>query len=94
MSEVIYFIVTVLEALLVFRVAFKFFNVAVTTSIVHWVYDLTDPLIRPFQNIFHVTYVGSGYAIDWTTVLALIVYGVAGYLLAWLIQILTIRYRK
>jgi uncharacterized protein YggT (Ycf19 family) len=93
MNNIVYFITVTIEALLVFRAVFKLFGASATTVIVEWLYKVTEPLIQPFQSIFHVSYVGK-YLIEWSTIVALVVVGVVSFLLTELINLLTVRLRK
>ena len=93
MNTLVYIATVTAESLLVFRLIFTFFSAAATTKVVEWLYKVTDPVVQPFQSIFHVTHVGS-YIIDWSTVIALLVIGIISFLLTELINMLTVRIRK
>lgn len=93
MNTLVYIVTVAAESLLVFRLIFTFFSAAATTKVVEWLYKVTDPVVQPFQSIFHVTHVGN-YLIDWSTVIALIVIGIISFLLTELINMLTVRIRK
>lgn len=92
MSNLVYILTVVVESLLVFRAVFKLFGASLTTSIVQLLYQVTDPLVRPFLAIFHVAHAGS-YLIDWPTIVALFAYGVLGFILTELVHTLTVRTR-
>ena len=93
MNTLVYILTVAAESLLVFRLIFTFFGAAATTSVVEWLYKVTDPAVQPFQSIFHVTHVGN-YLIDWSTVIALIAIGIISFLLTELINMLTVRARR
>lgn len=94
MINLIYVLTMIIETLLAFRVVFTLFQASASTSAVHLLYQASDPLVQPFQNIFHTVTLGSSYVLDWSTIVALIVYGLAGFLLGELIQVFMIRARN
>jgi len=70
----------VVEFLLSFRFIFKFFAVNSSAPFVAWLYGITAPLISPFAKIFPDFKLGR-FVVDFTTLIALIVYVLASYLL-------------
>ena len=70
----------VIEFLLSLRFIFKFFVVNVGTPFVAWVYDVTASLVSPFARILPDLKMG-GFVVDFSTLVALIVYSLVGYLL-------------
>jgi uncharacterized protein YggT (Ycf19 family) len=70
----------VIEFLLSLRFIFKFFAVNAGTPFVAWLYNATASLVSPFARILPDLKLG-GFVIDFTTLAALIVYILVGYLL-------------
>jgi uncharacterized protein YggT (Ycf19 family) len=70
-------VVGVIELLLTFRLIFEFLVVNSGTA---WLYNITAPLVAPFSKILPDWKV-SGFVVDFATVAALIVFGLAGALL-------------
>lgn len=70
----------VIEFLLSLRFIFEFFVVNVSTPFVAWVYGVTASLVSPFAKILPNLKL-AGFVIDFTTLVALIVYALIGYLL-------------
>jgi uncharacterized protein YggT (Ycf19 family) len=70
----------VIEFLLTLRFIFKFFVVNPNTPFVAWLYGATASLVSPFTRILPDLKLG-GFVIDFTTLAALIVYVLIGYLL-------------
>lgn len=68
-----------IEFLLLLRLIFKFFVVNVNTPFVSWIYGATAMLVSPFARIFPDLKLGD-FVVDFTTLVALIVYSLAGYL--------------
>ena len=73
-------VVGIIELLLTFRLIFEFLVVNTGTPFVAWLYGVTAPLVAPFAKILPNWKI-SGYVVDFATVAALIVFGVAGSLL-------------
>lgn len=70
----------IIEFLLSLRFIFKFFAVNASTPFVAWVYSATMGLVSPFARIFPKLSLGR-FVIDFTTLAALLVYALAGYLI-------------
>jgi uncharacterized protein YggT (Ycf19 family) len=70
----------IIELLLSLRFIFKFFAVNVSTPFVTWVYGVTASLVSPFAKILPDLNLG-GFIVDFSTLAALIVYVLVGYLL-------------
>ena len=73
-------VVSIIELLLIFRLIFKFLVVNTGTPFVAWIYNATAPLVAPFSKILPDWKI-SNFVVDFATVAALIVFGLAGYLL-------------
>lgn len=77
-TQVVWYILNVVEALLAFRFVLKLLGANPAAGFTDFVYTLTYPLAEPFLAVFNVTRV-SGSVVEWTTLLAMLVY----WLLAW-----------
>src|ERR1700733_668386 len=73
-------VVGTIELLLTFRLIFEFLVVNTGTPFVAWLYGFTAPLVAPFAKILP-NWKFSGFVVDFATVAAIIVVGVAGSLL-------------
>jgi YggT family protein len=73
-------VVGIVELLLIFRLIFEFLVVNTGTPFVAWLYNVTAPLVAPFSKILPDWKV-SDYVVDFATVAAIVVFGVAGALL-------------
>lgn len=73
-------VVGIIEFLLSLRFVFKFFEVNPNTPFVAWLYGATAGLVSPFVKILPDLKLG-GFVIDFTTLVALIVYIMVGYLI-------------
>ena len=73
-------IVGVIEFLLSLRFVFKFFVVNASAPFVAWLYGATASLVAPFARILPDFKAGN-FVVDVTTLVALIVYVLIGYLI-------------
>jgi hypothetical protein len=79
-TQVVWYILGLLEALLAFRFALKLMAANPFAGFTRFIYGITAPFAAPFLNVFRVTRV-EGSVFEWTTLLAMLVY----WLLAWAI---------
>jgi uncharacterized protein YggT (Ycf19 family) len=73
-------VIGVIEFLLLLRFIFKFFAANVGTPFVAWVYSTTASLVSPFAKIVPDLKLGQ-FVVDFSTLVALIVYVFVGYLI-------------
>ncbi len=67
-----------IEILLVIRFLFRLFGASSSSTFVSWIYTNTQGLIHPFEGAFP-TPVINGFVIEFSSLLALLVYGLVGY---------------
>ncbi len=72
-SQAVWYVLGVVEALLIVRFFLKFLGANADAGFTSFIYQLSYPFVAPFLAVFNVSEV-SGTIIEWTTVLALIVY--------------------
>jgi ABC-type Na+ efflux pump permease subunit len=77
-TQVIWYLFTLLEILLIFRLVLKFTGANPDAGFTSFIYSATWPFAQPFIAVFRPTFVGN-QIFEWTTLLAMIVY----YLIAW-----------
>jgi len=77
-TQVIWYLFTLLEILLLFRLGLKFAGANPAAGFTSFIYMVTWPFAQPFIAVFQTTYVGN-QVFEWTTLLAIVVY----YLIAW-----------
>ncbi|PJA87095.1 MAG: hypothetical protein CO141_01270 [Candidatus Moranbacteria bacterium CG_4_9_14_3_um_filter_42_9] len=73
-------VVGIIEFLLSLRFVFKFFVVNAGTPFVAWLYSVTAPLVSPFAGIAPSLKLGR-FVVDFSTLVALVVYVLVGYLI-------------
>jgi hypothetical protein len=84
--QVIWYVLGVIETLLVFRIVLKALGANPTSGFANLIYSLSNPLALPFRGIFP-TPVVEGSVFEWSTLIAGIVYLVLAYGLVYLFQI-------
>ena len=72
-TQVVWYIVGVLEILLAFRFFLKLLGANPSAGFTDFIYDVTYVFASPFLNVFRVTAV-EGSIFEWTTLLAMLVY--------------------
>ncbi len=72
-TQIVWYLVSVLEILLVFRFALKFTGANPSAGFTKFIYTTTWPFSAPFLTVFPSTKV-EGSIFEWTTLLAMIVY--------------------
>lgn len=77
-SGLLSLILGVIVVLIGFRILFDLFNVSQSSGIVSWVYNTSEPLIRPFYGIFDGSASAASGGFNFAALIALIVYGVIG----------------
>lgn len=77
-TQVVWYILNLLEFLLLFRFVLKLFGANSTAGFTQFIYGVTNIFAAPFLSVFRVTRV-SGATFEWTTLLAMLVY----WLIAW-----------
>lgn len=81
-TQIVWYIVGILEALLAFRFILKLLGANPTAGFTDFIYSVTYPFAAPFLSVFNITKV-EGSIFEWTTLLAMGVY--------WLIALAIIR---
>lgn len=84
--QVIWYILGLVEVLLVFRTTLKVFGASPASGFVSLIYAITDPLALPFAGVFGVTVTQSS-VFEWSTIVAGFVYLLVGFGLIELIQL-------
>ena len=77
-TQIVWYLLGILEALLAFRFVLKLLAANSSAGFSSFIYNVSSPFAGPFLNVFRVTRV-EGSIFEWTTLLAMLVYG----LIAW-----------
>jgi|SRR3989344_5205852 len=72
-TQIVWYILGILEALLVFRFVLKLLGANPVAGFTSFIYGVTYIFAAPFLSVFRITYV-QGSVFEWTTLLAMLVY--------------------
>lgn len=86
--SIIYYLLNIIEALLLLRFLMKLLGANPGAGFVNGVYNITQPLVAPFAGIFPNT-TSAGTFVEWSTIIAMIVYALIAYAIVQLLRIVT-----
>lgn len=86
----VYYILNVLEALLIIRFLLKVLSANSSAGFTSGIYAITDPFVAPFRGIFP-TSAAQGSVVEWNAIIAMIVYALIAYAIVQLLRITTTR---
>jgi len=87
-NQIIWFVLGLIEVLLIFRIVLKMLGANQYVGFTSLIYSSTAALVAPFNGIFGVSSAGN-FLIEWSTIIAAIVY----FFIAWgLVYLLNIIY--
>lgn len=72
-TQIVWYVLSILEGLLAFRFALKMLS-ANPAGFTNFIYGVTRPFVAPFQAVFSASQPVEGSVIEWTTLLAMLVY--------------------
>ncbi len=81
-------IVGIIEAALALRLILELFGANSSSQFVAVVYQITDNLLGPFLGAFPNLSLGYSFVLDITTILAMIAYAIAGWIIIRLLSFL------
>ena len=74
-------VVSIVEVFLGLRLILKLFGASADAEFVRWMYDNTAELVAPFRGMFETAAIEQQYVLEFSTLFAMIIYGLAGYFL-------------
>lgn len=77
-TQVIWYLCDLIEVILLFRFFLRFAGANPEAGFTSFVYSLSWPLVAPFFAVFRTTVV-AGSVVEWTTLLAMIVYSIIAW---------------
>lgn len=83
--QVIWYVLVVIEVLIALRVILKIIGANPASGFVNLVYSITDLLVLPFQGIVRTTVSGNSI-VEWSSVIAAIIYLLVAWGLVYLLQ--------
>lgn len=72
-TQIVWYVLSILEGLLAFRFALKMLS-ANPAGFTNFIYGVTGPFVAPFRAVFSASQPVEGSVIEWTTLLAMLVY--------------------
>lgn len=84
--QIVWYILGVIEVLLTFRVVLKLLGANPFSGFTNFIYTLSDPFALPFAGILRIT-ASSGMVLEWSTIIAMIVYAIVAYGIVSLLQL-------
>lgn len=82
----VYILLALIQSILGLRFILKFFSANASNGFVDWVYETSQQVLEPFAGIFPAPQLEGGIVIEFSTLFAIFVYGLAGYLILALIE--------
>ncbi|OGJ37722.1 MAG: hypothetical protein A2383_02340 [Candidatus Pacebacteria bacterium RIFOXYB1_FULL_39_46] len=76
--QIIWYILGLIEVVLGFRVLFKLLGANASSGFTNFIYAISYPFAQPFAGILGTTK-SSGIVLEWSTLIAMIVYVVVAY---------------
>lgn len=73
---------------LLLRFLFRFAGANPDAPFVTFLYDSTNPLLYPFRGIFSPEVVEAGHIVEFSTLIAIVIYAIIGWLLMALIEVI------
>lgn len=86
-NQIIWYILGVIEVLLVFRLVLKVLGANPYTGFTSFIYAITNPLALPFNGIFATSSTGNSM-IEWSTIIAGVVYLCIAWGLVYLLNLI------
>lgn len=86
-SGLISFIIAVIAILIAIRLVLKLLAASTASSFTNLIYGVTNPLVGPFQNIFGTPAAGNGAVFELSSLLAIAIYLLVGWLITRLVQL-------
>lgn len=74
-------ILGIVELLISLRIILRFFGASTAAPFVSWIYETTAPLISPFIGIFPNPRFDGRFVIEFSSLIALLVYAIIGSLI-------------
>ncbi len=78
----------IVEVFLGLRFIFRLFGANPANDLVSWLYDVSGQLLEPFRGIFPTEAIQPGYVLEFSTLFAMVAYGLLGFLILTLVDAL------
>ncbi len=91
LTGIVYFIVGLIAILIALRVVLKLLAANPDSGFVRFTYGVSGPLVAPFQGIFGTPGSGNGAVFEFSSILAIAIYFLVGWIIAKLLQLVIAR---
>ena len=88
LKGIVNFMLAIVGFFLGLRFILKLFGANADNGFVNWIYENSAEILGPFRNVFPAANL-DGFVIEFSTIFALLVYGLIGMLAFYLIELLT-----
>ena len=85
-KNMVEWVTAVVTVFLGLRFVLVLFNANKTNEFVRWVHENTSPLLDPFVGMFPDTRIEGEFVVEFSTLFAIIVYALIGYLILSLVE--------
>ena len=89
LTKLIYGAFGLAELLLGLRFILKLFGANAGNDLVNWVYETSGAILDPFRGIFPTQVFKSAFVIEFSTLFAIIIYGLIALLLVYVVDLIT-----
>lgn len=86
LPKLIDFVVGLVEIILTFRLVLKLLSANPNTPFVRWIYQSSEPILKPFNGIFPSPALEGRSLLEFSTLFALMVYAIVGFYVNELIE--------
>ena len=93
-NRMVHWVVMTINIFLGLRFTLRLFNADTANDFVSWLYGNTYPLLKPFVGIFESFRLEGGYTVEFSTLFAIIVYSLLGFLILALVDVLDVKPAK
>ena len=91
LSGLLSLIIGIIAILIAIRIVLKLLVANTESGFTRFIYNVTGPLVGPFQNIFGTPAAGNGAVFELSSILAIAIYLLVGWLLIKLVQLVIVR---
>ncbi len=81
LSAITQFVIGFIEIAIVLRIVLKMLGASTAAPFVAWLYETTGPMLAPFNGVFPTPSVSGGFVLEISALVALVVYGLVGFLI-------------
>lgn len=94
LAKLVEYFIFLVEGFLLLRFTLKLFGASTEAGFVRWIYEMTDPLLAPFRGIFPSPVTEFGSVLEFSTLFAVVIYALLGWIIIDLIALFARYTRK